>query len=43
MTEYFPLIMGVALFLMMIPVVYRIWVGPTVNYLFKAVKSRHSG
>ena len=29
MTEYFPLIMGVALFLMMIPVVYRSWVGPT--------------
>ena len=29
MTEYFPLIMGAALFVMMIPVVYRIWVGPT--------------
>ena len=29
MTEYFPLIMGAALFVLMIPVVYRIWVGPT--------------
>jgi multicomponent Na+:H+ antiporter subunit F len=29
MTEYFPIIMGVALFIMMIPVFYRIWVGPT--------------
>lgn len=29
MTEYFPLIMGAALFVMMIPVVFRIWVGPT--------------
>ena len=29
MTEYFPIIMGAALFIMMIPVFYRIWVGPT--------------
>ena len=29
MTEYFPVIMGVALFILMVPVVYRIWVGPT--------------
>ena len=32
MTEYFPLIMGAALFVLMIPVVYRIWVGPTGFY-----------
>ena len=29
MTEYFPLIMGVDLFILMKPVLYRIWVGPT--------------
>ena len=29
MTEYFPIIMGAALFVLMIPVFYRIWVGPT--------------
>lgn len=29
MSEYFPIIMGVALFTLMVPVVYRICVGPT--------------
>ena len=29
MTEYFPIITGAALFVLMIPVFYRIWVGPT--------------
>ena len=29
MSEYFPIIMGAALFVLMIPVFYRIWVGPT--------------
>lgn len=29
MTDYFAIFMGVALFILMIPVIYRIWVGPT--------------
>jgi multicomponent Na+:H+ antiporter subunit F len=29
MSEYFSIIMGAALFVLMIPVFYRIWVGPT--------------
>ena len=29
MTHWFAIIMGAALFTLMIPVIYRIWVGPT--------------
>ena len=29
MTEYFAIVMGAALLVLMIPVFYRIWVGPT--------------
>ena len=29
MIDWFSIVMGTALFLMMIPMVYRIWVGPT--------------
>jgi multicomponent Na+:H+ antiporter subunit F len=29
MSEYFPIVMGVALFILMVPVVYRICIGPT--------------
>jgi multicomponent Na+:H+ antiporter subunit F len=29
MTDWFAIVMGSALFLFMIPMVYRIWVGPT--------------
>jgi multicomponent Na+:H+ antiporter subunit F len=29
MTHWFTIIMGAALFTLMIPVIYRIWVGPT--------------
>ena len=29
MTEWFAIVMGASLFVLMIPIVYRIWVGPT--------------
>jgi multicomponent Na+:H+ antiporter subunit F len=29
MIEYFAIVMGASLFVLMIPVIYRIWVGPT--------------
>ena len=29
MSEYFPIVMGVALFILMVPVVYRSCIGPT--------------
>ena len=29
MTNWFAIVMGVSLFTLMIPVIYRIWVGPT--------------
>ena len=29
MTHWFAIVMGASLFVLMIPIVYRIWVGPT--------------